>query len=282
MKIKLALLLIMVFGVVQLPAQPLTELVQQIPNNNLSLKVQEKEYYATLEQATQINPRPDPELGVGIFPLPVETRLGGQALRVSAMQLFPWFGTIDSQKEVAIAKAAVVQGRASVQELELAYQIEQAYFQLYNIRKSREIIQRNLVFLEALERLSLAKVESGSAIAADVLRVQLQIETLSQELAILKTQERLPTIQINQILNRPLEVVVKVMDSLTFATLPLNKEALLEEIATQHPLLKMYDLQQEVANAHINANGVADKPTFRIGADYILSLIHISEPTRPY
>ena len=95
MKIKLALLLIMVFGVVQLPAQPLTELVQQIPNNNLSLKVQEKEYYATLEQATQINPRPDPELGVGIFPLPVETRLGGQALRVSAMQLFPWFGTID-------------------------------------------------------------------------------------------------------------------------------------------------------------------------------------------
>ncbi len=270
MKQKIKLLFLIIVGCSQLPAQPLPELIQQIADNNLSLKVQEKEYYATLEGAAQINPRPDPELGVGIFPLPVETRLGGQALRVSAMQRFPWFGTIDSQKEVALAKAAVVQGQLSVRELELKYQVEQAYLRLYKTQKSSVIIGRNLVFLEALERLALAKVESGTAIAADVLRVQLQIETLRQELAILETQERPPTIQINQILNRSLDQTIEVMDSLTFATLPIDKIGLLEQIAADHPLLKMYDLQQEVATARIDANGIADKPTFGVGVDYIM------------
>ena len=156
-----------------LAAQPLAELLSQVAENNLSLKVLESNYYATLEKAPQVNQRPDPEIGIGVFPLPVETRLGGQTLRLSAMQMFPWPGTLERKEAVVLADAKVQHQRISTEQLELQYQIEQAYFQLYEIEQGQRIIERNLPLLEALERLALVKVESGSAIAADVLIVQL-------------------------------------------------------------------------------------------------------------
>ena len=117
---KRKILYILLLCTLQGQAQSLQELINQIPNQNLSLKVLEKEYQASLEKANQITPRPDPELGIGIFPLPVETRLGGQALRVSAMQQFPWFGSIDQKKGVEVAKSKVKQGKIEIQQWELA------------------------------------------------------------------------------------------------------------------------------------------------------------------
>ncbi len=73
-------------------------------NENLELKIFEKEYLAALEKAPQVSQLPDPEAGIGVFPLPVETRLGAQILRVGATQMFPWKGTLDSKKDLELAK----------------------------------------------------------------------------------------------------------------------------------------------------------------------------------
>ena len=250
-------------------AQPLAQLLEQVAENNLSLKVLEKGYYATLEKAPQVNQRPDPEIGIGVFPLPVETRLGGQTLRLSAMQMFPWPGTLDSKEAVVLAEAKVQHQRISAAELELHYQIGQAYFKLYEIKESRLIIERNLVLLETLERLALVKVESGSAIAADVLRVQLQIEALKQELEIWKTKVVAPTTTINQILNRPLDQTILIADSLDFAIIAINRDSLMKNIVEHHPMLHLFDLQQEVSKEAIALNAAGQKPSFGVGLDYI-------------
>ena len=250
-------------------AQPLAQLLEQVAENNLSLKILEKNYYATLEKAPQVNQRPDPEIGIGVFPLPVETRLGGQTLRLSAMQMFPWPGTLDSKEAVVLAEAKVQHQRISAAELELHYQIGQAYFKLYEIKESRLIIERNLVLLETLERLALVKVESGSAIAADVLRVQLQIEALKQELEIWKTKVVAPTTTINQILNRPLDQTILIADSLDFAIIAINRDSLMKNIVENHPMLHLFDLQQEVSKEAIALNAAGQKPSFGVGLDYI-------------
>ncbi len=250
-------------------AQPLAQLLDQVAANNLSLKVLEKNYYATLEKAPQVNQRPDPEIGIGVFPLPVETRLGGQTLRLSAMQMFPWPGTLDSKEAVVLAEAKVQHQRISAEALELHYQIEQAYYQLYEIKESRLIIERNLELLEALERLALVKVESGSAIAADVLRVQLQIEALKQELEIWNTKVVAPTTTINQILNRPLDQTIIITDRLDFAILAINRDSLIQTIVDNHPMLHLFDLQQEVSKEAIALNTAGQKPSFGVGLDYI-------------
>lgn len=251
-------------------AQSLDSLIVNAIDENLELKILEKEYLAALEKAPQVSQRPDPEVGIGVFPLPVETRLGAQLLRVGATQMFPWRGVVDNKKDLEIAKAKVLFERISARALDVSFQVKQAYFSLYEIEKSQLIISRNLEIFKALDQLALAKVASGKASATDVLRVQLKTEELKQELNILEVAKTKPTATINQLLNRSLENPILIIDNLNFADIPYNRAALLENIEANHPMLRMFKLQQEVAEQAKKVNTLSSKPTFGVGLDYIM------------
>ena len=270
MKVLTVALLITAFGATSANAQSLDELVKESVENNLELKVLENEYFAALEKAPQVSQLSDPEVGVGAFPLPVETRLGAQTTRLSASQMFPWFGTLDSKADLENAKAKALYERIGAEQLNLFYDIKIAYYRLYEIQQSQSIIRRNITVLEALERLALTKVESGKATAADVLRVQLKIEELNQELEILETTKVNPSATINQLLNRPLETTITISDSLSFAAIPYDKDTLATNIKTNHPMLRMFELQQEVSRQAISLNLLSGKPSFGVGMDYIM------------
>ena len=270
LKIVTILLLMGVFGATSTYAQSLDSLVTQAVENNLELKVLEKEYFAALESAPQVSELPDPEVGIGIFPLPVETRLGAQILRVGATQMLPWKGLLNGKKELELAKAKALFERIGARALDLSYQVEQAYFQLYEIEKSQFIIRRNLTILQALEQLALTKVESGKASAADVLRVQLKIEEFNQELKILETAEAKPIVSINQLLHRPLETPIVITDSFAFAIILFDKNSLAAIIEANHPMLRMFELQQDISRQAIALNELNEKPSFGVGLDYIM------------
>jgi len=254
----------------QLQAQPINQLVEEAINNNLELKIIEKEYLTALEKAPQVSQRPDPEIGVGIFPLPIETRLGPQIMRVGATQMLPWKGVLDSRKDLELAKAKTLYERVGVRSLELVYQIKKAWYQLYELEENQNIIQRNLLLLESLDRLALAKVESGKATAADVLSVQLKTEELKQEILLLEKAKANPTTVINQLLNRALDIPIDVKDNLSFAQLPFNKDSLVAMIKENHPLIRFFELQQAVAEHAVAVNRLSDKPMIGVGLDYMM------------
>ncbi len=251
-------------------AQSLDDLMEKAVAENLELKVLDQEYLAALEKAPQVSQLPDPEVGIGAFPFPVETRLGAQTARLSATQMFPWFGTLDSQVDLEKTKAKALYERLGAKQLNLFFQIKSAYFRLYEIEQSQAIIQRNITLFESLERLALTKVESGKATAADVLRVQLKIEELQQELEILEAAKTNPKATINQLLNRSVETPITTTDSLSFALLPFDRDTLTTNIRENHPMLRMFELQQEVSRKSISLNALDGKPTFGVGMDYIM------------
>ena len=228
-------------------AQSLDDLMEKAVAENLELKVLEQEYLAALEKAPQVSQLPEPEVGVGAFPLPVETRLGAQTARISAIQMFPWFGTLTSKADLENAKANALYERIGAEQLNLFHELKTAYFRLYEIEQIQAIIQKNITLFEALERLALSKVESGKSTAADVLRVQLKVVELQQELEILETAKINPRATINQLLNRPLETAITTTDSLSFALIPFNRDTLTTNIQKNHPMLRMFELQQEVS-----------------------------------
>ncbi len=251
-------------------AQTLDSLIIKAIDENLEIKILEKEYLAALEKAPQVSQLPDPEIGVGAFPLPVETRLGAQIIRIGATQMLPWKGVLDGKKNLEIAKAKALYEKINASALEVSFQVKQAYFSLYEIEKSQTIISRSLELLEALNQLALAKVESGKATAADVLRVQLKTEELKQELTILEISKSNPTATINQLLNREIQTPVVIRDHLSFAIIPFDKNTLMANIEANHPMLRMFELQQEVAQQAIKLNDLNNKPSFGIGLDYIM------------
>lgn len=250
-------------------AQALSKFLDMAIQNNLELKVLENEYRTAIERAPQASQLPDPEIGIGVFPLPVETRLGAQNARLSAMQMFPWFGTLDARKNIELTKAKALYKRVAARTLDLSYEVKIAFFQLYEIQETQAIIQRNLKIFQSLERLVLTKVESGKATAADVLSVQLKIEELKQELDILETAKVGPTVSMNQLLNREMKDSIVISDKLAPAEIAFDRDSILPLIRSGHPIVQMFELQQDVSRQAISLNKLTGKPSFGLGMDYI-------------
>lgn len=226
-------------------------------------------YQAALEKAPQLRQLSNPEVGLGVFILPVETRLGPQQARISATQMFPWFGTLKAKEDWALKEARARFERIAAAELEIQYRLSMAYFELYKLQASRRIIQQNITLFESLISLAETKVAAGKSTIADVLRLNLRIDDLNQRLRVLENRKRKPTAEINQLLHRELTIPVSTADSLTFTELNFNKDTLLAQVALSHPMLRMYEIQQEAANAAIGISNFQAKPSFGIGADYI-------------
>lgn len=262
--------LLLFIGIMTTTAQTLDELINIAESNNLQLKVLENEYFAALEKAPQASQLPDFEIGLGFYPLPVETRLGAQNTRLSAAQMFPWFGTLDAKSDLEVAKATAIHKRVAISNLELSFKIKQAYFQLYEIEQSQVFIQKNITLFESLERLALTKVENGKASTADVLRVQLKTEEFKQELQILESTKISPRVTINQLLDRPFETMININEALSFAELAYNKTSLLDQIQATHPSLLQLERQQDVSKQALVVNSLNAKPSFGVGADYMM------------
>ncbi len=270
MKYNIIIALFLFFGIINIQAQSLEELINEAIENNLELKIIEQEYLSALERSPQISRLPDPEIGMGVFPLPVETRLGAQYLRLSASQMIPWKSTINGKKDLENAKAKALYEKINVRILELSYEIKKAYYELYEIKESQIIIQRNMEILESLEKLALIKVEIGKSSAADVLGVKMEIEELNQKIKILKNKEKEPTISINQLLNRDLNIPIIIKDKLSIAVLSTKKDTIISNISSNHPMLKMFELQQNISKEAIKLNQLNKKPTFGVGMDYMM------------
>ncbi|TFH34037.1 MAG: TolC family protein, partial [Bacteroidia bacterium] len=73
--------------------------------NNPALKVKFNEYMSALEAAPQVKALPDPQVAFGYFIMPVETRMGPQQFKLSASQMFPWFGTLKAKENASIESA---------------------------------------------------------------------------------------------------------------------------------------------------------------------------------
>ncbi len=250
-------------------AQPLESLLLAADSANLELKALYQEYLAALEKAPQVSQLPEPEAGLGVFPLPVETRLGPQLVRLSATQMFPWKGTLKARKDVVLAMARAQYEKIAASRLNLHYLVKQAYFQLYELDERQQILQRSIDIFRTLESIATTRVEAGKANLADVLRIQIRISSLEEELNILENQKEKPLAVINQLLNRPEQSPVTLVDTLPLAEPPYERAALLNDIQEGHPMLRMFTLQQEAAQRSIELNALEGKPSFGVGLDYI-------------
>lgn len=253
-----------------LSGQSLDELLELTTENNLELKALRQEYLSALERAPQVSQLPDPEVAAGIFVLPAETRLGPQWIRLGATQMFPWKGTLNAKREMALIMARADYQRIAATQLELSFELRKAWLNLYELEETQKIIERKLRLFQLLDRIGLSKVESGQSTLADVLRVRLRIQQLEQEIKILESRSIEPRSTINQILNRPLSTPIVIADSLEVAVIPFEKDTLGSYIQSSHPSINRLSVQQDVARQAQKLNQLDGKPTFGIGLDYIV------------
>jgi outer membrane protein TolC len=121
------------------------------------------EYQAALQKVPQVGSLPDPELTMGIFLTPMELISGKQAADLKLMQMFPWFGVLRNARDEMsmMAKAKFELFRDA--KLQLAYDIEKIWFELYKLKRDKTISESSLEILKAIEKVALIRYQAPFA-----------------------------------------------------------------------------------------------------------------------
>ncbi len=237
--------------------------------NNPGLKTRFNEYLAALEVAPQVKALPDPQVAFGYFIQPVETRVGPQELRISASQMFPWFGTLKAKENVAIQAAKAKYEAFEEEKSRLFNEVRGTYYNLYFNWKATGIVKENIRILNTFQKLALIKVEAGMVSPVDEYRIEMETGDLENQLALLKDQQFSLEVAFYNLLNSVPDHIIY-PDTLWNIAPELTKRAILDSIMVRNHQLLGLEMQKEALRFRQELAGKAGKPDFSVGMDYII------------
>ena len=249
-------------------AQSLDEYFKIAAENNPGLQAKYKSFEAAMERVAQVSSLPDPNLSFGYFISPVETRVGPQRARFSLTQMFPWFGTLKAQEDVATLMAEAKYQEFLDARNKLLYQVAAAYYPLYELKRLVEIENENISILTSYKDIASVKFQNGKGAMVDVLRVDIMLKDAATNLSILEQKKKPLEIRFNKLLNRQEDETIIVQDSLYVENLPVTYRR--DSLLTSNPLLDELDLKIKASEAQELAATKQGMPKIGVGLDYVI------------
>lgn len=237
--------------------------------NNPQLEAAFNRWKAALEMVSQARTLPDPRFNYGYFIQEVETRVGPQEQRVGLSQMFPWFGKLKLRGEAALEGANAAQQRYEAAKLKLFDEVKQAYYELYYLGRAIGIAEENVELLKYFEELARSKYEAGTALHADVIKAQVELDRLRDRLRTLLDVKQPTLARLNAALNRPSDAPLPWPTNFPPAQISTNTPALVEQLRAANPELKSLDFLAEKEKANIALAKKEFYPDVTLGVDYV-------------
>ena len=268
--------------------------------NNPTVLQKFAEYKAALQKIPQVGSLSDPELSVGVFLSPMELVDGNQIADIRLMQMFPWFGVLkyarDEMSLMANAKFELFRDA----KLQVFYDVQRTWYQLYKIQKDISISEKNIEILKIIERLAIVRFKSAptegtgttsqgasntsksamqttpmgssSAISglSDIYRIQIEAADLENNIQLLKNQRNTIIAQFNTFLNRPVESLVFTNENISVDSLELSLVAVSDSMLTKNPMLGMLELEKQSIEARKKMVTRMGYPMVGLGLNYSL------------
>ncbi|WP_057936108.1 TolC family protein [Algoriphagus resistens] len=248
-------------------SQSLADYFQLGAENNVGLKAKYKAFEAAMEKIPQVGSLQDPSLSFGYFISPVETRVGPQKARFSLTQMFPWFGTLQAQQDVASLQAEVKYQEFLDAKNQLYNQLAAVYYPLLETHELIAIEQENLRILETYYSLATSKLENGTGSLTDALRADILIQAAKTNLEVLKVKIDGSNSWLNSLLSRPHDSPVEISEKLEI----IGEEREISPDSIQsNPLLEGMDLKIQSSEASKRVAQKQGMPKLGAGVDYVL------------
>ncbi len=247
----------------------LNHYLQVAAENNPGLKASFNKYMAALEKAPQVGTLPDPQLAFAYFIQPVETRNGPQDFRISATQMFPWFGTLKARENTSIEEAKALYEVFEENKSKLFNEVKSTWYNMYFNNKATIITLENIEILNTFKKLAIVKVEADQVSAVDQYRIEMEINDLENQLALLRDKQEVLELSFNNLLNSEENEVVNFPNELWSSDILYTKDVLLDSIQLKNHQLLSLDLQKSALAFKKQAAKKQGAPTFSLGIDYV-------------
>lgn len=237
--------------------------------NNPELEAAFNQWKAELEKVEQVKTLPDPQFNYWYFIKSIETRTGPMIQQVGISQLFPWFGKLRLKGKAALEAADSAQQRYEALKLKLFYLVKKIYYDLYYLCRSISITEVNIELVKQFEQISRTKYEAGTALFADIIKAQTELDILDDRLRSLLDYKDPLVAQFNALLNRPFQAYIPWPKSVPIIHRDLDDMKLAVLLEQRNPELKSlaYDIEQEKTKIALAKKDYF--PDFLLGLDYI-------------
>ncbi len=249
--------------------EQLQHYLQKAGENNPGLQAKFNEYMAALEKTSQVGTLPDPTLAFAYFIQPIETRLGPQQAKISVSQLFPWFGTLSARENSAEALAKAKYELFEEAKSKLFYEVKATYFNLFFTEKSIAVTLENIEILSSFKKLANIKIESGSASVMDAYRVEMEINDLENQLALLRDNLMSLKVKFNKLLHVDAYSKVQMPEELSGQDLA-SKQDEQDHVMNYNKMLSSFDQELEGLEYRKAAASKEGLPQFSLGFEYAL------------
>lgn len=242
----------------------LTQYLQYAALHNAGLKASFEDWRAALEQIPQAKALPDPTFTYGYFIERVETRQ-----QAGIMQMFPWFGKIEARADAAAAGAKAAQKRYEAAKLELFAQVKDVFYEYAYLATATRIARENVELMRHFEEVARAKYITAAATHPDIIRAQIEVVRLQDELITLE-RLRAPTVaRANAALNRPADVPLPWPQVEPIRSAEVSRDELIAALRQQNPLLQAASFDVERLGREVDLAKRNYYPDIGVGVEWM-------------
>ena len=250
----------------------LAALIKEALKNNPRIEAATQRALAAEKAIPQAGALPDPQLTLGLMNLPVNSFAFDQepmtGKLVSLMQMFPFPGKLSLASDMAEYESSAVMYQQDEVRSQVIQMVKKAYYDLYAIDRAGETVDKNRALMEQLVQVAEAKYATGSGLQQDVLRAQVELSKLEDDLVMWEQKRRAGISRMNALLNRPpgspFEVTIQGL------ALPEGPPPQFSpnEVEGRRPLLKAWAEKMKKAQAAVDLARRDYWPNFSLGASY--------------
>lgn len=239
--------------------------------NNPQLEAAFANWKAALERLPQVRSLPDPRFTYGVFINEVETRVGPQQHRIAVAQMFPWFGKLDLKEGIASKLADAAYEAYQSVKLDVFQGVRDAYYQRAGLEREIQVTRENIELIRQLERTARTRLRVATAKHPDVIRLQIELEKLSDHLLSLEDMRHPINAKLNAALNCDSSESLRGSFELPREQLGASDQEVLKAFRQNNPKLKALDHQMESGRLATRLAKLAERPDVTIGLDYIVT-----------
>lgn len=189
----------------QLALKPLalSGLITEALARNPEILAARQQWEAAAKRVPQARALDDPTLSVQWWNAPESFNLGqAQNTIIGLSQKFPFPGKLTLKEGIATRSSEMTEQMLRAKERELIARLKQSYYDLFFAHKAIQIHHEQIDLLTQFLEIAVAKFRTGKGSQVDVLKAQVELSTLHQELPVLEQRRETAQAKVNTLLNR--------------------------------------------------------------------------------
>ena len=260
----------------QLPAQTvpsqslnLDSLIVEALNNNPQIHAAHQRSVAAGRRIPQVSALPDPMVTYTRWLSPPETRVGPQQDIFMLSQPVPFPGKLGLMGDMADADAAAAGARYEAARRDVVFSVKQAYYDLYWIDQSVDILDDYLSLLRNFSKVAEQKYATGEGIQASVLKSQVEISNITERRLSLERMRKGAAARLNALLSRPPDSPVPPAISIDTSAVKVSQRLLVEQALAERQELKIAEDMVQKSGFMKDLARKEYFPNFTLQASYI-------------